>query len=180
MDCPVCHKKDISELSLYCPDCGTDLVQFVMLDQLEEKYVNVVKKRIAQEGELVQLQKQYEEDNSKSRRRINSLIFLLMLLPFWNYWCRPKQIVKEIQPDLRVDTLSFKIDSLKKVEEMVRTNIVHKVQYRIKEGDNLESLGKLFYNNPQAGYQIGKDNNIESDFYYRRLPPGKTISIYFR
>ncbi len=180
MNCPVCHKNDISELALYCPDCGTDLVQFVMIDQLEEKYVSHVKKKIAQEGELLQLQKQYEEDTSKSRRRINRLIFLLMLLPVWNYWCRPKQIVKEIQPDPRVDSLAAKIDDLKKEKDLMASQFVHKVAYKIKEGDNLESLGKLFYNNPQAGYQIGKDNNIETDFYYRRLPPGKTITIYFR
>ena len=83
MNCPICNHADISEIALKCPECGSDLAQLTMIDQLEEKYVNDVKKRVALEGEQVFLKKEYEKEIKKYRWRTNRLLILVFFFFFF-------------------------------------------------------------------------------------------------
>ena len=54
------------------------------------------------------------------------------------------------------------------------------VQYIIRKGDMLISLGNLFFNDPDAGYQIGIDNGITSKEQQYNLNEGDTLTIHYR
>ena len=56
-------------------------------------------------------------------------------------------------------------------------NKKHSFKYAIKKGDMLTSLGQQFFNNKDAGYQIGKDNGITTNYQEFHLTPGDTLLI---
>jgi cell division protein FtsB len=193
MNCPICKHSDISELSIKCPECGSDLAQLTMIDQLEEKYVSDVKRRVALEGEQVFLKKAYEQEIAGYRRRTNRLIILLLLFPLLFKLCKKEKPVltdqqakiESLQQEINQMhrdkvALQHEISSLSTALESCRATQVRSVNYTIKEGDRLSELGLLFFNNMKAGYQIGNDNNIWSDYTETHLKKGRVLKINFR
>jgi hypothetical protein len=79
--------------------------------------------------------------------------------------------------------MALKTDSIQQLlmekDNLLRTK-KDSIQYVIKEGDMLVSLGQLFFNDPKAGYQIGKDNGFDTEKQYRKLVVGDTLTIRFR
>ncbi len=193
MNCPICKHSDISELAIKCPKCGSDLAQLTMIDQLEEKYVSDMKKKVSLEGEQVFLKKAYEQEIAKYRSRFNGLLLVLLLIPLLLRFCKQQpSVMVDDQPKIdelqltvnqmnrdRV-ALEHEVKNLKTALESCRSTSVRSVDYTIKEGDRLSELGLLFFNDMKAGYQIGNDNNIWSDYTETHLKKGRVLKINFR
>ncbi|MBK8720746.1 MAG: hypothetical protein IPL95_00220 [Saprospiraceae bacterium] len=193
MNCPICNHADISEIALKCPECGSDLAQLTMIDQLEEKYVNDVKKRVALEGEQVFLKKEYEKEIKKYRWRTNRLLILVFLIPLFMKYCKKDQ-GELIYHQQDINALNQNIETLKKENQASKKEIAdlknlvessnatvkRSVNYTVKKGDRLSELGLLFFNDMKAGYKIGNDNNIWSDYTETHLEPGTVLKINFR
>lgn len=193
MNCPICNHANISEIALKCPQCGSDLAQLTMIDQLEDKYVNDMKKRVALEGEQVFLKKEYEKEIEKYRWRTNRLLILVFLIPLYFKFCKKEtgelvyyqqdidQLKQKIEQIDKENTLQKKeIADLKNVIEGANATVKRSVNYTVKKGDRLSELGLLFFNDMMAGYKIGNDNNIWSDYTETHLEPGTVLKINFR
>lgn len=182
MDCPVCQHKNINPLHLHCPNCNADLAALRMIDVLEDDYVEAVKQRISMEGELVQTRQNHQRQLQDRRRRNNRLLLLLLCLPLlqWLLGKRPPPplVVKEVQQvTMDSDSLAKELKQMQRQLTSLEAQKVRSIQYVIRKGDVLESLGLLFFNDRMAGYQIGKDNGITPQQY---LQPGDTLDIHFR
>lgn len=189
MKCPICQYDKIPTLVTHCPNCDVSLVSFKMVDALEEQYVEVVKTKVNLDGDIIQQRKSFEQELKNKNKQKKWLVFLLLLLPFLYYFfgrTPPKETEKivEIENDsLKIykEMLLQQSEELKELEQTVnafqRTRNIRELKYIVKKGDILNDLGKLFYNDSLAGYQIAKDNRI---FDVRGLPIGDTLSIRYR
>ncbi|MEL6864107.1 MAG: hypothetical protein AAFP19_06805 [Bacteroidota bacterium] len=181
MDCPVCQYKKLNPIATNCPSCETDLVQWSLLNEVESQHVENIKARVSLEGELKTSQRDHREAMHRQKRRFNNLVLLLLTLPLLNLICtqRPLPPVKQ-----SIIISNDSIDHYKKANQALQTQIealqtqeVSQIEYIIQEGDRLVDLGQLFYNDPNAGYLIGKQNAVANP---RRLQPGDTLTIRFR
>jgi len=142
---------------------------------IEDRYKEVLRQRIALEGELALARKQHAETLAQARTRGNRCLLLLLLLPL--LWLA---FPKKIPPSVAEQQLRIERDSLQKELLFTEKTSKDSVLYVVKKGDVLIDLGKLFFNDPAAGYQIGKDNGIISRFDQYHLTPNDTLVIRFR
>lgn len=184
MDCPLCNHQDINPLVMHCPSCDADLAVLRMVGTIEEQYVDAVKGRITTEGALMQTKKEYEAVIGQQQSRFNKLILLLLLLPLMQWICgkkSPPPIVQEVEVAVpqtdSLNSLRSKIALQEKTIDALKAQKGRTIRYLIREGDNLESIGYLFFNDRKAGYQIGKDNRISNE---NRLTVGDTLLINVR
>ncbi len=189
MICPVCQHDAVPSLATICPNCSANLVGIKLLDALEDQYVETLKSKVALEGAQIQKRIAHEQALKKKRRRINSLLFLLFLLPL-AYYCfgRPKpEIIASPNLEL-LDSLDRYKNKLSKTEtdlvlktqqlaKIKSTHNVREITYVVKKGDRLYDLGILFYNDTTAWYQIAIDNKI---YDIKGLPVGDTLTIKYR
>ena len=177
--CPICHFASVGAFVTTCPNCKADLTPFVLIDELEEKCVLAVKQKIALDGELLLQKKRHEREEQRYRGNTNRLLLLFCLLPLCYLLFR-----KTPPPNTAA------VDELLKTKVLLRQTIaerdtilsqkIQQITYEVRAGDNLEGIGKLFFNNPLAGYRIAKDNKIDANYYSRHLEPGKKLTIIFR
>lgn len=189
MICPICHHKEIPILVTNCPNCDANLVGIKMLEALEEQYVEVLKKKVNLEGDIIQQRKGLEQELRAKNKRNNWLWLLLFLTPFLYYFCgrtSPKEVEKivEIESDslkiykqILLEKEAELIDLKESLDDLEKTQNIRELKYVVKKGDILNELGKLFYNDSLAGYQIAKDNKI---YDVRGLPIGDTLTIKYR
>lgn len=147
-------------------------------EPLVEKYNDVLKKRVALEGELAQTRQQLEKKLERARSKNKRYLFLLLLLPFLVFWWSKKKYIspleqKTIVQQDSINKLYGEISEAKKIKK-------DSIRYVIRKGDMLVTLGKLFFNDPEAGYQIGMENGITSDYQRYHLRPGDTLTIHYR
>ncbi len=150
-------------------------------EPLQERYNELLRKRIALEGEIAMMRRNHEVELRQSDKRSYRYLWLLLILPLTTLLCRKKidpsvydrQIV--VQRDSIQQLLQLKIQM-----EALEKTTVRKVKYVIQEGDDLAKLGLLFFNDLKTGYQIGKDNHLYSDYQHQHLIPGDTLLIKFR
>ncbi len=179
MQCPVCKHNEISPFATACPNCDADLVQFKLLDTVEEGYINAVKERIATEGDLLELEKQQKKELSASRRRGNNYLLLLFLLPLIYFICGKKHIptkpkIIEVQ---QLDSLFFYKKKCIELQEKLNKGDGHgisSIRYIIRKGDKLENLALMFFGDKEIWKNIKEDNEIPDE---HEMIPGDTIFI---
>jgi hypothetical protein len=147
MICPVCKKAGIKEEDLICPQCNSDLSQLKLVSQLESK-INKWKRRnylllsgvalllIILTGIFL-----YTKVNLTIQSRLNSsLIIKSDSLAYYRH---------------QYLTVSKEIDAIK-------DNGLAKVyiNYRVKKGDNLSSIARIFYSDINLASKIAIDNNL--------------------
>jgi hypothetical protein len=147
-------------------------------EPIEERYNDLLKKRIALEGELALTRRQSDTALTKAKNKNKRYLFLLLLLPLLTFWCTKTKYIKPLEQKIIVQQ-----DSLKQLQreyasiKKIKKDSIH---YVIKQGDMLVTLGQLFFNDPTAGYQIGIENGITSNYQQYHLIPGDTLTIHYR
>ena len=145
---------------------------------LEEKYHDLLKQRVALEGQLALTRYKAETELAKARSKNKLYMILLLLLPLLTFWCNKIQYIKPLEQKTAI--LQDSIVHLKKEMSAIKKVKNDSVQYIIRKGDMLISLGNLFFNDPDAGYQIGIDNGITSKEQQYNLNEGDTLTIHYR
>ncbi len=145
---------------------------------LEEKYHDLLKQRVALEGQLALTEYKAKTELAEARSKNKRYLLLLLLLPLLTFWYNKALYIKPLEE--KTALLQDSIAQLKK--EMAVINKVKKdsVHYIIRKGDMLVTLGNLFFNDPDAGYQIGTDNGIITKEQQYHLPEGDTLTIHYR
>ena len=147
-------------------------------EPLEEKYNDLLKQRIALEGKLALTRQKAETELVKARSKNKRYLFLLLVLPLLTFWCNKTQYIKPLE-----QKTALQQDSIVQLKnEMAAIKRVKKdsIQYIIRKGDMLVTLGNLFFNDPVAGYQIGLENGITTKERQYHLNPGDTLTIHYR
>jgi hypothetical protein len=147
-------------------------------EPIEKRYNDLLKQRIALEGELVVLRKNNELELAAERKSRYKMLLGLLLLPLFTFVCNRKT-----DPSVYEHKIALKTDSIQQLlmeKDHLLTTKSDSIKYVVKEGDMLVSLGQLFFNDPKAGYQIGKDNGFDTEKQYRKLVIGDTLTIHFR
>ena len=147
-------------------------------EPLEEKYNDLLKQRVALEGKLALTHQKAETELAKARSKNKRYLFLLLLLPLLTFWCNKTKYIKPLE-----QKVALQQDSLAQLKnEMAAIKRVKKdsIQYIIRKGDMLVTLGNLFFNDPVAGYQIGLENGITTKERQYHLNPGDTLTIHYR
>jgi hypothetical protein len=147
-------------------------------EPIEKRYNDLLKQRIALEGELAMLQKNAASELAAERSSRYKMLLGLLLLPLLTFVCNTKE-----DPSVSAHKIAVKADSIQQLlmeKDNLLTTKKDSIKYVIKEGDMLVSLGQLFFNDPKAGYQIGKDNGFDTEKQYRKLVVGDTLTIRFR
>jgi hypothetical protein len=147
----------------------------MLIEQLEEKYKEVLKQRLTLEGEVALWKQRYQEDVARYKQRANRYILLLLLLPLIALFFKR-------QPPPSVDWQPFALqrDSLKNLLDNLAHTSVHQIKYIAKKGDTPASLALLFYNDEKAAAQIIKENYLDLLGYVREIKAGDTLKIIFR
>ena len=150
-------------------------------ESIEEKYKELLRQRVALEGDWSLQKRQQEEALGKAKKRASQYLLLLLLLPLTTLIChRRKEAAMLTAYESQI--LAQK-DSLRNLREDVRfldKTKVKQLKYVIKHGDMLGILGELFFNDREAGIQIGKDNGIITSEQMANLRVGDTLKIIFR
>lgn len=149
-----------------------------MFDEpIEERFNDVLRQRVALEGEMTFLKQRHEQELKKAHKRSNQYLLLLLLLPFMSLLCK-----KKIDLEVHEHQMAIQKDSIQKLATAleIEKNRVHSIKYIIKKGDMLNSLGELFFNDKTKGYDIGRDNGITTNYQEYHLIPGDTLLINIR
>jgi hypothetical protein len=185
MNCPVCQLPNVSMIHTpICPRCGTDLLQLDIHETVEDRLKSVLKQRLALEGEIALLKKKQDQQIAARARKRNYLIIIgLITFGIWRAYQKP--MVLRTDYTRKSDSLAlmnhqfewmqYRFDTLNNQLPCVKV-----IRYAYKQGDYLEKLGKLFFNNSEMGYQIGKDNDILTREQWTKMKPGDTLNIYIR
>lgn len=199
MKCSVCQH-DISTIATSCAHCGADLTQLSLLDSVEDRFVEVLKDKIAIEGKYVELQKKYDYESKNRRRQLRRLLFGLCLIPILGFICNkgyfqassPTVDTLSVNDSLKTqmvslqDSLAFYKETIESLNTQTATNTTttatsdHPLDeltklYIIKKDDQLGKLGKYFFGSAGVGHQIRKDNNIPYHSYKKNLTQGDTL-----
>ena len=147
-------------------------------EPLEEKYNDLLKQRIALEGKLALTRQKAETELVKARSKNKRYLFLLLILPLLTFWCNKTQYIKPLEQKttLQQDSIAYLKSEMAAIKKIKKDSI----QYIIRKGDMLVTLGNLFFNDPAAGYQIGLENGITTKERQYNLNPGDTITIHYR
>ncbi|MBL7817374.1 MAG: hypothetical protein JNL70_20375 [Saprospiraceae bacterium] len=146
-------------------------------EPIEERYNDLLKQRITLEGELALTRQQAATDLTKARSKNKRYLFFLILLPLLTYWWCQKRYITPLEQQVAMQQDSIKKDQNK----MANMRFLNKdsVRYVVKKGDMLITLGQLFFNDTLAGYRIGIENSLNTDYQHRHLHPGDTLTIYY-
>ncbi len=150
-------------------------------ESIEEKYKELLRQRITHEGEAAMQKRQQEEAVSKAKKRASQYLLLLLLLPLTTLICHRRKEAAMLK-SYESQILAQK-DSIRNLREDVRfldKTKVKQLKYVVKQGDMLGILGELFFNDREAGTQIGKDNGIITSEQMANLKAGDTMKIIFR
>ena len=143
-------------------------------EPIEERYNDVLRQRVALEGHLSLLKSNHQQELKIAHKRSNRYLLLLLLLPLTTLLCK-----KKIDPSVYERQLTAQRDSIQQITRdlVLEKEKKHTIKYVIRKGDVLTSLGELFFNNREAGYQIGLDNGINTEYQLYHLVPGDTLLI---
>ena len=147
-------------------------------EPIEHRYNDLLKQRIALEGQLAMLRKNQEAELAAERRSRYKMLLWILLLPLFTFLCNKKTPPSVYEHKIAVQRDSIKL-LLNEVQNINKTK-KNTIKYTIQQGDMLISLGQLFYNDSTAGYQIGRDNGFITNEQHRQLVIGDTLTIYFR
>ena len=192
MDCPICRKKELSPLQPQCTDCGTAMKVVLMLNDQNQKILDMAKQRVTLEGELALMRKNSDLDSGHRRGQVFKVLSLLMIFPLFLWiFHKPstgtadKNLILKMQSttDSLLQLKNTQITDYQQIaaqnEQSLAAQKVKAIYYVLKKDDTLAELGELFYNNKTAGFRIAKDNQLSVDDY-KILPTGKRIKIVFR
>ncbi len=144
-------------------------------EPIEQRYNDLLKQRIALEGELALLRKtSVSELSAESRSRYKMLLGVL-LLPVLTFLCNSKK-----DPSVYEHQIAVQRDSIELLKTAVAKAQKAPLKYVVKKGDMLVSLGHLFFNDSTAGYKIGQDNGFTSAEQHKKLVIGDTLTIRFQ
>ena len=147
-------------------------------EPIEKRYNDLLKQRISLEGELAMLRKTKEAELAAERSSRYKMLLGLLLLPLFTFVCNQKT-----PPSVYEHKIALKSDSIQQLliekDNLIRTK-KDSIKYVIKQGDMLTTLGYLFFNDAEAGYQIGKDNGFTTEKPHKKLVIGDTLTIHFR
>jgi hypothetical protein len=147
-------------------------------EPIEQRYNDVLRQRIALEGEIAMLRKNQELELAAERSSRYKFLLGILLLPLFTFVCNRKT-----DPSVYEHQIAVKSDSIKLLlDEHKGFRLTEKdsIHYIVRQGDMLIGLGQLFYNDSTAGYQIGKDNGFSTERQHRKLVIGDTLTIHFR
>ncbi len=193
MECPVCGNKDITPFATQCSSCGTDVVAFPMLDDLEEQCVITLKENVALEGELTALQQLRKEDKKRHQKRMNRMLWFLLLFPLMFFWCGRKAIpnTKVIELEKANATLTEQVDRLEKEKLEIMNNLSQEQEVKkdedeipdsvvhvVKRGDSLSKLAYQYFGDYSKWKQIHELNPQITNS--RLLRPGDTLVIQLK
>jgi hypothetical protein len=188
MVCQICKKNTLSELSVRCPACGTNISALRQLEDIQEKYIDNAKQRTYLEGSIITQQKAAEMEVSKWKRTSIRVFSLILLLPLICKCCgipkadesMAKRAIAQRDSIFQYSHVLEKqiVDLQRDTSALVATK-VKSIKYTLIQGESLSELGLKFFNNRKAGYRIAKDNQLNAT-EYTKLPVGKTLIINFR
>lgn len=177
MECPVCGNNKISPFATHCLECGTDIVAFHLLDDLEEQCVTTLKDNVALEGELTALEQLRRDEKRRARKKLNRMWWFILLLPLLFLWFGRKEI--PVTDDTALKALEEKNIELQakvaKLEEKLKKPIPKQVTHVVKKGENLSKLAKLYLGNGSKWDVLHRLNPEIKNA--RLLIPGDTIII---
>jgi hypothetical protein len=147
-------------------------------EPIEDRFNELLKKRVALEGELALSRRQSEAALAKARTKSKRYFWLMLLLPFLTFWYAKTMYIKPLEQKIALQSdlivqLQNDIAAIKPIKK-------DSIRYVIRQGDMLVTLGKLFFNDPKAGLQIGLENGMTSDYQQNHLEPGDTLTIRYR
>lgn len=149
-----------------------------MKEPIEFRFNELLREHTALKGEYQIAKKTADEQLEKSQKTANRYLLLLLFLPLFTLLCHkiPPPSVSRIEYNNTRDSL----ETLRFQYQKMAMTAKNPIKYVIKQGDMLVTIGELFFNNREAGYQIGIDNNIINDYEQKHLNVGDTLIINFR
>jgi hypothetical protein len=153
-------------------------------ETIEDRLKKVLKQRLTLEGEISFLKKKQDQDIAKRARKRNYLI-IIGLISFISWRASQKPMVLRsdftrksdslFMMNRRFEWMKYRFDTLNSHPPCMKV-----IRYAYQQGDYLGKLGKIFFNNDEMGYQIGKDNGILTREQWTKMKPGDTLNIYIR
>ena len=150
----------------------------MLQEPIEERYNEVLRQRIALVGEMAILRQQHEEELKKASKSPYRFLYILLILPLTTFLCG-----KKIDPSVYERQIAAQRDSITQLRSqmlLLEKTRIKQIKYAIRPGDDLSIIGKLFFNDINAAYQIGKDNGLYSDYQHQHIGLGDTLVINFR
>ena len=188
MICQVCKKNVLSELTMRCPSCGTDLSVLHKLEEVQDKYVKNAKYRTLLEGNIANQAQHKDAETAKWKRRSFRILALFLMIPLLYKYCFHEKNTNAITVAMPakndsivayIANLETKINDLQQDTASLNATKTRRIYYTLTKGETLAELGIRFFNNKKAGFRIARDNRLSVDDY-KELPVGKTLVINFR
>ncbi len=139
MTCPFCDYAPVSLQLTECPRCQMALPQHALSQPLNERYNELLRQRVALEGQHAQAQAQAENARQKAQKNTRRAYLLLLLLPLLALWCRKpsfdlathQRIVQ--QKDSLFAAQNAILDSTRNELESLEKLKFHQIKYVIKK-----------------------------------------------
>ncbi len=171
MECPVCENKSISPFATHCSECGTDVVAYPLLEDLEEQCVDTLKDKVALEGDMTELLQLRQRDKKQYDKKMGRMYWILLLFPLLFFWCGKKNIpvpAKEVDnPVLIKEVESLKKENLelKRELELARNTVApsKEVLHKVVKGESLSFLAEKYLGDKGRWKEIHEYNSWIKD-----------------
>jgi hypothetical protein len=182
--CNNCNFNHVSVFDDNCPICGTSMEQTSLApNKTEFKLKTLLRDNIALKGNLVECEKRSHTDLGKLKNTNAYLWLLLLFLPLGYCFFKKKNLPSNTQSITASSPQKQEFDSLqyyKNLTDSLASQHVRRIVYVLKQGDNDETIGHLFFNNPADGTRICRENGIDTREKRHAMKPGDTIIINYR
>jgi nucleoid-associated protein YgaU len=158
MNCPVCNYPglpDYQSVRSVCPNCGSDLKGFLLINQVEQE----------------------SESKLKRLKLLCAGLSVVLLIFLFGSIFLLTSISKQnpVKSNQQLDSTAYYSKLVKDLrQELMEKPKTAEVYYIIKRNDNLSQIAKLFYNDGSRTKQIMTDNNLQKGY---NLLPGDTLIL---
>ncbi len=186
MECPVCGNTKISPFATHCLDCGTDVVAYPLLEDLEQQCVDTLKDKIALEGDMNELLKLRKKDKDEYGRKISRMYWFLLLIPLLFFWYGKKNIVLPAEivdnPELVKSVEYLEVENTRLEKELAAANAEilslknnKEITHIVEKGESLSVLAGKYLKDPNRWKEIHEYNpDIKNPWL---LTPGEKVLI---
>ncbi len=157
MNCPICKKAGLLEDASACPQCNSDLTGLQQVKKAAEAQENLATEKKA----LAEALAKSEGQNRYARMAAVAFLCTTACSFLWIFMAKKPANQTEITAlNTENEPSKIQVNAASNTKKTEPNNAQNIFKYKVKKGDNLIKIARLFYGNGSLYSEIIKDNQL--------------------